>query len=87
VSEADARTVALATAVARYEELARVEALALAEGAGVQSDYLRALAELHSARVALANGRRAEIGTRARLARVEGRLDPAWIETHLEGAR
>ena len=87
VEGADARTAALGSAVERFDELARVEALALAEGAGMQSDYLRALAALHAARVALADARRAEVATRARLARAQGWLYLEWIETQLEGER
>ena len=87
VAEAEARTQALASAVARFDELARVEALALGEGSGVQADYLRALAGLHSARVALADAGRAAVVARARLARALGRLDTAWTQTQLEAVR
>ena len=87
VLEADSRSEALASAVARFEELVRVEALALEEGVGVQAEFLRALSGLHAARVARADAGRAEVATRARLARVEGRLDLDWIDTRLEGER
>ena len=87
VAEAEARTQAMASAVARFDELARVEALALSEGSGVQADYLRALAGLHSARVALADAGRATVVARARLARALGRLDTAWTQTQLEAVR
>ncbi|MSR37183.1 MAG: TolC family protein [Gemmatimonadetes bacterium] len=84
VAEAEARALALASAVVRFDELARVEALALQEGSDVQADYLRALAGLHRARVGLADARRAVVLTRARLARAQGVLDEAWTRIQLE---
>ena len=85
--EAEARVQALASAALRFDELARVEALALVEGSGVQADYLRALAGLHGAQVGLADARRAVVLARARLARTQGRLDEAWTRNQLEAVR
>lgn len=84
VEEADARARALAAAVAQWEEVARIEALSLREGAAVQSDYLRAEASLFQARAGLAGARNDQILARVRLARALGRLTPEWLHTSLE---
>ena len=83
-TEARSRTAALSAAVDRFEELARVEALALDEGVGVQRDFLRAQAGLLEARTGLAEARRAAVRARVRLARAIGRLTPGWIDQSLE---
>jgi outer membrane protein TolC len=85
--EAAARAAALATSVASFEELVRVEALALNEGAGVQSEYLRALAGVDAARTGLSDARRAVVLAAARLANAQGRLDRGWVESHVEVVR
>jgi outer membrane protein len=71
---ASSRALALEAAVAQSAEVARIEALALEAGAGVQTDYLRAEADLLSARAALAEARHGAAAARVRLARATGRL-------------
>lgn len=83
-AEAVARVGSLSVAEARFEELARVEALALEEGVGVQRDFLRAQAGLLEARAGLARARRAVVLARTHLARALGLLSPEWIERTLE---
>jgi outer membrane protein TolC len=82
--EARARVDALSTAVTRFEELARVEELALEEGVGVQADFLRAQSGLSEARTGLAEARRAVVRARLRLVLSLGRLSPEWIDQNLE---
>lgn len=84
--EALARAASLADAVERFEELARVEALALEEGVGVQRDFLRAQAGLLEARARLAEARRAAVLARTHVARALGLLTPEWITRTLEPA-
>jgi len=84
--EARALAVALEDAVASYEELVRVEALALSEGAGVQGDFLRAQAGLLEARSGRAQARRAALLALVRRARALGQLTLAWIEDLTEVA-
>jgi len=79
LAEAGARVESLAEAVASYEEVARVEALRLEVGAGVQADLLDAEADLLAARAGLAEARYAEQGARVELARITGALDAAWV--------
>lgn len=71
---ARSRVAALEAAVAQSAEVARIEALALASGAGVQTDYLRAEAELLEARAGLAEARNAVAEARVRLSRAMGEL-------------
>jgi outer membrane protein len=73
------RVVALEAAVTQSEEVARIEALALEAGAGVQTDYLRAEAELLAARAALAEARARAVEARIGLARASGRVSPATV--------
>jgi outer membrane protein TolC len=73
---ARSRAEALEAAVAQSAEVARIEALALESGAGVQTDYLRAEAELLTVRAALAEARHGAVEARVRLERATGRLDP-----------
>lgn len=82
--EARARAASLTDAVARFEELTRVESLSLEEGVGVQRDFLRAEAGLVQARAGLAEARRAVVLARARLALARGHLTPEWIDRSLE---
>lgn len=82
-AEAAARAASLAEAVASYAEVARVEALRLAHGAGVQSEYLDAEADLLAVRAELAEARFAEVAARTEAARVAGTLDPAWVDDTL----
>ncbi len=84
VAESSARARALEASVAQWEEVARIEALSLETGAGVQQDYLRAEAALFQARAGHARARYDEILARAGRARTQGRLDRAWIDEALE---
>jgi outer membrane protein len=70
-----ARAEALEAAVAQSAEVVRIEALALSAGAGVQTDYLAAEAELLRARAALSEARHGMVEARVRLAQATGRLD------------
>ncbi|NIP80470.1 MAG: TolC family protein, partial [Gemmatimonadetes bacterium] len=82
---ARARVEALEAAVAQSEEVARIEALALEPGAGVQTDYLRAEAELLQARAGLAEARHGVVEARVRLAQATGELTPEWLLRMTEG--
>jgi len=84
VAESAARTRALEASVAQWEEVARIEALSLETGAGVQQDYLRAEAALFQARAGRARARYDEILAWTGRARAQGRLDRAWIDEALE---
>ncbi len=87
LAEAGSMRVALEHAVGQSQEVARIEALALEAGAGVQTDFLRAQAELFQARGSLAQARHGEVLARVRLARVMGELTETWIRNNLEGVR
>ncbi len=76
---ARARVTALEAAVEQSAEVARIEALALESGAGVQTDYLRAEAELVEARSGLAEARHAAVQARVRLAQGTGTLSVEWL--------
>ncbi|MBI4410345.1 MAG: TolC family protein [Gemmatimonadetes bacterium] len=84
LESARARVAALAAAVEQSAEVARIEKLALDAGAGVQTDYLRAEAELFTARAALTAARHGEIAARVELARLTGELSPEWLARNLE---
>ena len=73
-------------AVSRFAELARVERLALEEGVGMQSDWLRAEAGLFQARAGLAEARHRVLSARIAWARATGRLDLRGITELLEVA-
>jgi outer membrane protein len=83
-AEADARVAALTRAVQGQEAVVRTERLALEIGAGVQTDFLAAEADLLEARAGLARSRHARMAAHIELARVLGELDEDWIQTHLE---
>jgi outer membrane protein len=85
--ETRARREALERAVVQAEEVARIEALALEVGAGVQTDFLRAQAELFQSRAALAETRYGEVMASVRLARVMGDLTPEWVQENMEVVR
>jgi outer membrane protein len=87
VVEADARAEALDGAVTQWEEVARIEALALDAGSGVQADLLRAQAGLFQARAGYAQARYDAVLSRVRLARAEGTLDRSWMDDALEMSR
>jgi len=82
--EAAARVEAMELAVQHQAEVARIELLALEAGAGTQTDYLRAEADLLRVRSALVEARNAEIAARIELAAVTGQLDEGWLMTNLE---
>jgi outer membrane protein TolC len=87
VVEADARTEALELGVQQWEEVARIEALALDAGSGVQADLLRAQAGLFQARAGHAQARYDAVLSRIRLARAQGTLDRDWMDDALEMSR
>ena len=69
------------------EEVARFEALSLEAGAGVQTDFLRAQAELFQARASLSQARHGEILALIQLAQVKGALSLEWIQENMETVR
>lgn len=81
---ARSRVVALEDAVRQSEEVTRIDQLALEAGAGVQTDYLNAEAELFRVRAAVAEAHAAEIMALLELARVQGQLTQEWLAVHLE---
>lgn len=81
LSRATARRDAYAEAVARSEEVARVERLALDVGTGVQSDWLTAEADLLEARAGLAAARADVVRAAIERARVAGDLSLEWIRS------
>jgi outer membrane protein TolC len=87
VREADARVGSLLAAVTRYEEVVRIEKLALDAGTGVQTDYLNAEADLLTTRADLAEAHRAAAVARVQLAQLTGSLDAAWLSRTLEVPR
>ena len=82
--ESAGRVNALRAAVVQYEEVARIEALALTEGAGVQRDLLAAEAELFRVRSQLAAAEATLVRSAVDMARIRGGLSLEWIETNLE---
>jgi outer membrane protein TolC len=84
IATADARAAALAAAVVQWEEVARIEALALEAGAGEQRDLLRAQAGVFQARAGYALATQDAIAARLRLAAARGVLDRAWINEWME---
>ena len=84
VVEADARLTALDAAIAQWEEVARIETLALAAGSGEQRDLLAAEAGLFQARAGRARARQDALLARVGLARAEGVLSRAWINESME---
>lgn len=81
---AAARVESLARAEESFAEVARIEKLRLEAGAGTQTDYLEAEAELLGARASLVEARHRTIAARVELARVVGELDVAWVEAALK---
>ena len=84
IAKTRSHVLAIARAVDHLAEVARIEQLALEAGAGTQTDYLRAEAELARTRAALVESRHAEIAAAVELARVTGELSLAWLERALE---
>ncbi len=87
VVESRARREALERAAEQAEEVARIEALALEVGAGVQTDFLRAQAEFFQSQAALAEARHGEVMAGIRLARVMGDLTLEWVRENTEVVR
>ncbi len=85
VEEVRARVEALRQAEASLGEVARIEKLALEAGAGTQTDYLRAEADLLAVRADLAAAQNGQVVARVELARATGDLSPAWMAEYLEG--
>jgi len=81
---ARARVDALNRAVTQSEEVVRIERLALDAGAGIQTDYLLAEAELFAVRASLVEARHVEIGAWIALARATGELTLDWLSDSLE---
>ena len=84
LAESRARAKSLSVAVERFAEVARIEKLSLEAGARTQTDYLRAEADLLSARASLAEAHHAEIVSRTEMARITGQLNSSWIARSLE---
>lgn len=82
-----ARSAALADAVAARTEVARVERLSLDVGAGIQSAWLDAEADLLDARAALVRSRADALVAAVELARAAGILDLEWLANRLEETR
>lgn len=87
LASARARVQALEAAVAQSDEVTRIDRLALDAGAGVQSDYLTAEADLFRARAALSDARALELIALVELARLAGQLSESWIAQHVEPSR
>ena len=87
LTEASARATALEASVVQWEEVARIEALSLEAGSGVQQDYLRAEAALFQARAGYARARYDEILALVGRARAQGTLDRGWMDSELEARR
>jgi outer membrane protein TolC len=85
--ETDALVESLTRAVTHQAEVVRIEQLSLDAGAGTQTDYLRAEADLTRARALLVEAQHAEIAAWVELARVTGELTPEWLGAVLENAR
>ncbi len=84
VQESHARAGAIETAVLHLAEVTRIEQLALEAGAGTQTDFLRADAELRRTRAQLIEARHTEILARIQLARTTGDLSVEWLAGTLE---
>jgi outer membrane protein TolC len=85
--ETRAMRVALESAVEQAAEVARIEALALEVGSGIQTDFLRAQSELFQARAALSQARHGEVMAGVQLARVTGELTLDWLQENMEVIR
>ncbi len=84
--EARARIDSLARAADRFAEVARVQKLLLDNGAGTQTDYLAAEADLLASRADLAEAEQRVVLTRVDLARAAGRLTLDWLRANLATA-
>jgi outer membrane protein len=82
--EAQAQVESLHKAAERFAEVARVQKLLLDNGAGTQTDYLNAEADLLAARASLAEAEQSVVLARVDLARAAGQLTPEWLRQNLE---
>jgi outer membrane protein TolC len=82
--ESTSRADALEAAVTQWEEVARIEALRVQQGAGEQTDLLTAEAGLFRARAGFAQARYDTVLASVRLARARGTLNTRWMDTALE---
>jgi outer membrane protein TolC len=87
LTEANGQVAALGAAVAQWEEVVRTEALALREGAGTQTDYIRAEADLAGGRAQLARANGQYLVALVRLAQVTGQLTPETLRSIVERAQ
>ncbi len=87
IAESRHRLAALKLARDQLAEVVRTEALSLREGAGLQSDYLRAVAELARARAEVSEAEGLEAMAHVELAQIMGRLTPESLHTIVEGGR
>jgi outer membrane protein len=85
LTEALAQATALESAVEQWAEVARIEALAMEAGSGIQSDLLRAQAGLFQARAGLARAEAAAAQARVTLERARGTLEVNWMNGTSEG--
>lgn len=83
-TSAVAQVAAFEAAAAHLAEVARIEALALATGAGVEVEYLRAEADARRARANLEEARAARVLADIDLARVTGALSLTWLAENVE---
>ncbi len=84
VREGQARVTALSSAVDHLSEVTRIEQLSLSAGAGVQTDYITAEANLAAARADLVRSRNNVFRARIALARIVGKLSLEWLAEYLE---
>ena len=82
--EARALREALERGVEQTQEVARIEALALEVGSGVQTDFLGAQADLFQARASLVQARHGELLATVALARISGELTLPWLKETME---
>lgn len=82
--EAQGRAESLEKAVESFVEVVRVQKLLLDNGAGTQTDYLNAEADLLAAEANLAEAEHATALARVDLARAVGQLTPGWLRENLE---
>jgi len=85
IESADARRTVLEASVEQWRELARIEALRLDSGIGVQRDLLEAQSGLFEAEAGLVAARAESLIARLRLARASGVLSRAWVAETLRG--
>lgn len=87
IAEAGARVAALERAVTHLTEVVRIEQLSLTTGSGVQTDFLRAEADLFTTRSSLAVAHQGLVAGHVALAAVLGTLSREWIATQLENGQ